>query len=149
MHVSIEKLEAHAIDQFIELIRVFDVVFDMDGFKMPPSAYLQRVLAQDTFWVFVAVVDDKVVGGLTAYVLPQYYTQRPLVYLYDLAVSHDYQRRGIGSQLVAGLNNYCRSLGIDEVFVQADGDDVEAINFYRATGGLAEQVVHFTYPLTE
>ena len=146
--VTIQKLDAHGINSFVDLLRVFEVVFEMKAYSMPPQPYLQRLLEQDSFWIFVAVINGEVVGGLTAYVLPQYYTERPLVYLYDLAVNISHQRQGVGRQLLAGLTQYSRSLGVDEVFVQADGDDAEAINFYQATGGRAESVVHFTYPCT-
>jgi hypothetical protein len=36
---------------------------------------------------------------------------------------------------------------VEEVFVQADQPDEHAIEFYHAMGGIAEQVVHFYYPL--
>ena len=147
MNVFIQKVDGRAVERFMELIRVFEVVFEMENVSLPPSSYLEEVLNQNTFWVFVALIEDKVVGGLTAYVLPQYHSKRPLVYLYDLAVSPSYQRRGIGRQLVTGLTSYCRPLGVEVVFVQADGEDAEAVEFYRSTGGLGQEVVHFTYSL--
>lgn len=147
MNVTIQKVTAQESGLFIELLRVFEAEFEMDDFRLLSPAYLQQLLQQERFWVFVAMVDEAVVGGLTAHVLPQYYTKSPQVYLYDLAVSRDYQRRGVGRQLVAEITAYCRPLGIDQVFVQADGGDQDAIDFYRATGGRAASVVHFTYPL--
>ncbi len=47
------------------------------------------------------------------------------------------------------LKQYCRSLGAEEVFVQADQEDTQAVNFYRATGGAPMQVIQFNYPLNE
>jgi ribosomal protein S18 acetylase RimI-like enzyme len=104
-------------------------------------------LESDSFIVFVALSGEKIVGGLTAYVLQQYYSLRPVAYIYDLAVSNNYQRQGIGKMLVADINDYCKSSGIEEVFVQADEIDKHALDFYHSTGGKAEKVVHFTYRL--
>lgn len=145
MNITVRKLDPQSIGQFIELLHVFEVEFEMNSFNRPSRDYLQRLLDQPDFWVFVALVGDEVVGGLTAYVLPQYYTEKPLVYLYDLAVSAQFQRRGVGRQLLADLTQQGRLAGVDEVFVQADGDDMIALDFYRGTGGNAEPVVHFTY----
>jgi ribosomal protein S18 acetylase RimI-like enzyme len=95
----------------------------------------------------VALLEEKVVGGLTAYTLQQYYSERPLVYIYDLAVLSHYQRQGIGKLLMEEITAFCKGIGMEEVFVQADQVDQHAIEFYQATGGIAEQVVHFYYPL--
>jgi ribosomal protein S18 acetylase RimI-like enzyme len=119
----------------------------MEGFKMPSEKYLQQLLGKEDFFVFVALLHEEVVGGLTAYTLAQYYSERPLVYIYDLAVKSQYQRQGIGKMLMAGITNYCKEIGVEEVFVQADQVDQHAIEFYHTTGGIAEQVVHFNYPL--
>ena len=87
------------------------------------------------------------IGGLTAYTLQQYYSTSPLVYLYDLAVASEFQRQGIGKALISSLLNYCKSMGIEEVFVQADETDSHAIDFYHSTGGIGEKCVNFSYPL--
>lgn len=147
MPVKIKQLEYYDIALFQALIRVFEDVFEMQDFQMPDEKYLQQLLHQDGFYIFVAVVDNKVVGGLTAYTLQQYYSTRPLVYIYDLAVLTLYQRQGIGKKLIASVNNYCQSIGVEEVFVQAEEVDNDALDFYHSTGATAEKVVHFYYPL--
>jgi GNAT superfamily N-acetyltransferase len=147
MSVKVRILDKKDLDKFIALIRVFEEVFEMKGFKMPGETYLQTLLAKDGFFVVVALLEEKVVGGLTAYTLQQYYSERPLVYIYDLAVLSHYQRQGIGKLLMEEITAFCKGIGMEEVFVQADQVDQHAIEFYQATGGIAEQVVHFYYPL--
>ena len=147
MSIEIKKLGNHEIDKFKELIRLFEDVFEMENFEMPDENYLEQLLEKDSFFVFVALLQDKVVGGLTSYTLQQYYSKLPLVYIYDLAVKTEFQRKGIGKMLISGLTNYCREIGIEEVFVQADEVDDFAIKFYHSTGATAEKVVHFYYPL--
>lgn len=145
MNVVIKELGAQDFPHFTALIRVFEDVFKMENFQMPDENYLQELLAKDSFFVFVALVEEKVVGGLTAYTLPQYYSQSPLVYIYDLAVQTQWQRQGIGKQLISGIIHYCKEIGAEEVFVQAEEEDVHAVEFYHSTGARAEKVVHFYY----
>ena len=147
MRVEVKKLITRDIGKFMELIRVFENVFEMKNFGMPAESYLQQLLAKDSFFVFVALSDDKVVGGLTSYTLQQYYSTSPLAYIYDLAVTREFQRQGIGKMLIAGVTNYCKEIGIEEVFVQADEGDIHAIEFYHSTGATAEKVFHFYYSL--
>jgi aminoglycoside 3-N-acetyltransferase I len=134
-------------DHFYALIRLFEEVFEMKDFVMPPVDYLKKLLDRDDFFVFVAVSDGRVVGGLTSYILRQYYSTSPLVYIYDLAVAPEYQRKGIGKMLITEIQSYCKDIGVEEVFVQADVADDYALDFYRSTGARGEDVVHFYYPL--
>lgn len=149
MNATIKKLSSSDTRLFEELIKVFEDVFEMKNFKMPHRLHLLHVLSEDGFIVFVALVEDKVVGGLTAYTMQQYYSSEPLAYIYDLAVNREVQRQGMGKLLVSSLNNYCKEKGYEEVFVQADKIDEHAIEFYRSSGGIREEVVHFNYPLTD
>lgn len=149
MDITIKKLGKHDIDKFKELIRLFEDVFEMENFSLPAEYHLQNLLEKDSFFVFVALVKNQVVGGLTSYTLQQYYSESPLVYIYDLAVKAELQRQGIGSKLISAITKYCREAGVEEVFVQADEADGYALDFYRSTGATAEQVVHFYYPLTK
>ena len=147
MDIKIEKLSRDDISKFIELIRVFEDVFEMKNFKMPEENYLRRLLERDDFFVFVALLEDKVVGGLTSYIMHQYYSDSPLVYIFDLAVKTELQRKGIGKKLIESNNNYCKNIGVEAVMVQADIADDYAIDFYRSTGAKSENVIHFEYLL--
>jgi aminoglycoside 3-N-acetyltransferase I len=148
MNITIKKLESPDLQQFVQLVRLFEDVFNMENFTIPPEEHLQSLLAQDGFYAFVALDEnDRIVAGLTAYKLVQYYSTRPLVYIFDLAVKKELQRQGIGKKLIKAINNFCREAGAEEVFVQADRVDDYALDFYRKTTAIEEDVVHFYYPL--
>jgi aminoglycoside 3-N-acetyltransferase I len=149
MKIQFQKLAKEELDKFIQLIVVFEDVFEMKDFKMPASEHLKELLQRDDFFVFVALNEKhEVVGGLTAYVLPQYYSVKTLAYIFDLAVKTDFQRRGIGKGLIDAINVYCKDAGMDEVFVQADKADGYALDFYRSTNPTREEsVIHFSYTL--
>lgn len=150
MTPEIKKLKGNDINLFVELIRLFEDVFEMKPFSLPSKDYLQDLLLKPDFFVFVALADNKVVGGLTVYTLHQYYTTRPLAYIYDLAIARQSQRQGISKKLIVAANHYCKEKGYEEVFVQADKVDDYALDFYRSTTPTAEeQTVHYFYKLDD
>lgn len=150
MNLELQILQSKNIEEFKALIMVFEDVFEMKYFKLPNKDYLQTILDKDNFFAVIAKADNIVIGGLTIYILDQYYSSKPLAYLFDLAVIKEYQRKRVGTRLIEFTNNYCRQKGFEEVFVQADKVDKYAIDFYRSTKPTEEeQVVHFYYKLTD
>lgn len=145
--MTVRVLTPVELPQFQSLLRLFERVFEMKAFVPPPDEHLRSVLADDGFIAMVAEEGGAVVGGLTAYILRQYYMTRPIAYVYDLAVETARQRQGIGRRLMAELREHCRARGCDEVFVQADNVDEHALRFYRKSGASEEAVTHFTYSL--
>jgi aminoglycoside 3-N-acetyltransferase I len=147
MNSTIKQLLPGEIGEFKALLGVFAEVFEMKGFILPDEAYLGGLLARSAFLVFVALESGVVIGGLTAHVLASYYVESSEVYVYDLAVRTEFQRRGAGRKLMQALAGYCRQHRIREYFVQADVPDEHALKFYSALGGIPEQVVHYNYPV--
>jgi ribosomal protein S18 acetylase RimI-like enzyme len=147
MEVHIKKLGPGDTDQFAALINVFEEVFGMENLLGTGPGYLESLLKKESFMVYVALFGERVIGGLTAYVLPSYYFQSSEVYIYDLAVDPVFRRKGTGRKLIEAVKADCRALGLREVVIQADGMDQHAIDFYHATGGKSADVVHFSYPL--
>ena len=148
MEAKITKLSVQDIADFEALVDVFAEVFEMKKFSKPGSDQLLGLLGKPNFLTFVAKTGDRVLGGLTAYILDQYYSKKPLAYIYDLAVLTQFQRQGIGKALIQSLTTYCREKGFEEVFVQADKIDRHALDFYRSTKpDNEEDVIHFYYSL--
>src|SRR5690606_6080430 len=144
--MKIIKLNADDLACLRDLIRLYALVFN-EKVSLPSDAYLQKLLEQPSVFFFVAQKDGRVVGGLTAHVLPSVYFSSNEVYVYDLAVETALQRQGIGAALMKELQHYCRSQGFREVFLQADTVDDYALRFYGKIGGRREDVVHYTFPL--
>ncbi len=85
-----------------------------------------------------------VVGGLAAYELKKFEQERSEIYIYDLAVSSEYRRKGIATALIERLKLIAADRGAYVIFVQADTDieDEPAIGLYTKLG-LREEVLHF------
>ncbi len=148
MAIEIKHLTKEDLSKFTSLINLFNMVFEEES-KIGSEANSLKLLNSKYFIALVALTENKVVGGLTAYELPMYYSNSSEIFLYDLAVKPEYQRMGIGKGLLQSLKEYCLKNGIKEFFVMAHEEDEHAIEFYRATGGRGERVVNFLYEASE
>lgn len=147
-NLTISKLNKEDLPTFENVVSLLAEVFERENFSMPDSKHLKKVLGKKDFMVFTAHSDTQVIGAITAYTLDQYYSKKPLAYIYDLAVHTNYQRQGVGKKLVEALNNYCKSKDYEEAYVQADKEDDHALDFYRALNASREdEVVHFSFTL--
>jgi len=111
------------------------------------EVYTQKLLENPVFVAFAAIVNNEPVGGLTGYISPMYNGEVSELYIYDIAVKPEFQRRGIGKQLILFAKDYCSKNGMSAMYVQANAEDEHALDFYRSTNANEERVVHFTYTL--
>lgn len=148
MKIEISTLDSRATTDMIHLIEVFKEVFGTEYDTPATTDHLQKLLSKDSFYAVVARERKKIVGGLIIHILDQYYSNKPVGYIYDLAVLVEYQRQGIGSRLIEFTREHCRNLDCEEIFVQVEKVDFFALDFYRSTRVSEEDaVVHFTYDL--
>jgi aminoglycoside 3-N-acetyltransferase I len=130
-----------------ELLDVFaDAFNDKENYSnnRPTKTYLENLLTKDYFITLVALNDGIVVGGLVAYELQKFEQQRSEIYIYDLAVSETYRRKGVATALINELKKHAKSRGAYVIFVQADTgvEDQPAIALYEKMG-IREEVLHF------
>jgi aminoglycoside 3-N-acetyltransferase I len=120
-------------------------VFDEEHTPLS-DPYLDRLLQKSDFWAFAATCDGGVVGGMTAHILMMTAFEGSEIFLYDIAVSPTYQRRGVGRALIDALRKEATRLGVSTMFVPADDEDTGAIEFYSALGGRPRRVTFFEFP---
>lgn len=145
---DIRLLDAGDAALMADMNVLFGEVFDDPGSYAaapPDTLYLARLLRGEAFIAIAALVGDRVVGGLAAYVLPKFEQARNEVYLYDLAVHADHRRRGIATGLIEALQREASARGAWVIYVQADHGDDPAIALYTKLG-LREDVLHFDIP---
>lgn len=112
------------------------------GAVQPADAYLERLLASDTFMALAALKGGQVVGGVAAYVLHKFEQERSEIYIYDLAVAEPHRRQGIATAMIRELQELARSRAAHVIYVQADRGDDPAIALYMKFGH-REDVLHF------
>jgi aminoglycoside 3-N-acetyltransferase I len=147
--MEIKQLTSADLSTFKSLIELFNTVFEEEQPSLASDVHLLKLLDSKNFFALAAVAEDKVLGGLTAYELPMIYSDSSEIILYDMAVSPEHQRMGIGKKLMQGLKDYCVTNEIKTFFIMAHEEDGHAIEFYHATGGKSEKVVNFLYNVDE
>ena len=147
--MEIKRLKTDEIADFKKLIEIFREVFKNSA-GIPGDQHLSKVLSNPDFMVFVVRINGEVVGGLTIYILHQYYSIKPLAYIYDVGIAPDFQGKGFGKALITEVCSLCREQGFEDVYVEAENDDMDAISFYRKTKFSNEMMaIHFTYSFTD
>jgi aminoglycoside 3-N-acetyltransferase I len=143
--MEIVRLEPDDAADFEALIGIFREVFEASR-PTPDPGYLKGLLDNPDFMVFVMKLDQRIIGGLTIYVLHQYYETQPIAFIYDVGISSSFQGKGYGRALMAHVRSHCFEHGFTELFVEAEADDTDAIEFYRKTNAASEmRVVQFSY----
>jgi aminoglycoside 3-N-acetyltransferase I len=57
-----------------------------------------------------------------------------------------YQGKGFGKALMAEVCLFCKQNNFEDAYVEAESDDIDAVNFYRRTKFTTEMnATHFTY----
>lgn len=144
--IEIRKLTHKDVSAFNTLLLLFNHAFEEDR-DLSTTEHLSALLNNRHFIVMAAFSGEEILGGLTAYELPMYYGNKTEILLYDMAVHPQYQRKGIGKQLLEFLKIYCAENKIDTFFVLAHEEDEHAVEFYHSTGGQRENVVNFIYQI--
>ncbi len=144
--VSIDRLGLgtndvrRARDTFIVVAEVFE-----EPHEELSDDYIVRLLNDPAFWVLTAHEDGEILGGLTAHTIPLTRLEERELFLFDIAVRPEHHRRGIGRQLIDALLELGSAEGIGTMFVAVDNEDIEALDFYRGTGGSPAPVTIFDY----
>jgi tRNA-Thr(GGU) m(6)t(6)A37 methyltransferase TsaA len=131
--VVIERLRVGDVQRARAAFEMMHNVFDEDGDVLTDS-YVTGLLANESFWAIGAFEAGEAIGCITGHELAMTRHERTELFIYDLAVRVDDQRRGIGRQLVNALVTSAAGRGIDVVFVPADDDDIHALDFYASLG---------------
>ena len=129
-------------------VGVFAEVFEWED-NVVDDNYLTDSLNNKNFLVFIAKIDDKIVGGMTAHILPNYERCKSSIYIYDLAVKESFQKQGIGKSLINYLLEYGKNNNIYDIFVGTEQcDNEDAIAFYRKTPfDLEMKVLQYSYDI--
>lgn len=121
------------------LVTLFGRVFEAEE-------AVPRAAAGEGTIVLGAFDQGELVGGLAAYEL-HLLSGATEIYLYDIAVDTRFQRRGIGRALMRELERHAAARGASTIFVEAEADDSDAVEFYRSLGGEELAVRHFNFPV--
>ncbi|KJH80369.1 MULTISPECIES: AAC(3)-I family aminoglycoside N-acetyltransferase [Pseudomonadaceae] len=143
--INIRRLTANDVLHMRNMLAMFGQAFeDIPTYTkdQPSTPYLAELLSGNSFVALAAFEDDRVIGGLAAYVLPKFEQPRREIYVYDLAVAQSHRRLGVATALIRTLQRVAKELGAYVIFIQADYGDEPAVALYTKLG-TREEVLHF------
>ncbi len=147
MDFEIKKLDKEEIQLAKDLFIFYQVDDEVETPVVPSDEYLYNILSRDSFHVIVALQNNIVIGGLTAYELDMYKQEVTEVFLYEIAVHPMHKRKGVGTGLIKALKKICTAKCIKEIYVGAENDNDAAIEFYKKTGGNKKVIAWFEYDI--
>ena len=112
----------------------FDSLLNLDWtFGKTGTKYYQDRISKDDGCVFVAIVDNQIVGylcgGLTK---AEDYRIMPIVAeLENTFVLDEFRSKGIGKQLYNKFIDWCKTKNVGKIRVEASAQNELAIKFYR------------------
>jgi aminoglycoside 3-N-acetyltransferase I len=145
--IQIKRIDTKDVADLKKLVGLFNSVFEIENNPVAGDRHLGNLLRNPHFIALSAKANQKIIGGLPAYELPAYTGDFSEMYIYDIAVKSNYQRKGIGKMLIEELKVYCHANSIKTVFVEAHEKDTHAVDFYHAAKATAEKVVHFNFDI--
>jgi len=143
MEFTIEKLGPGGLELAKELILFYQQDDGISYPVVPSDDYLRDLLSKEIFHILVALKDNALIGGATAYELDMYKKEVKEMFLYEIAVRPEYRGNGIGKALINGLKRICAERNIDEMYVGTTTSNRAAVKLYSSAGG--EQVPDITW----
>lgn len=89
---------------------------------------LVKMIRLNYYQFLIAEIDKKVVGYLCATII---FDNCDIL---KIIVNQDFQRRGIGKELVLALKNICKGLNVKKIQLEVSVENVKAISFYENLG---------------
>lgn len=80
------------------------------GFIFEENA--RRFLANPMNWIFACIQEKQIIGFACGYELNRLDSKGNMLYIHEIGVLPQYQKQGIGFQILTGIKNLCRLTGI-------------------------------------
>jgi len=130
MNVVIREAKAEDLPEIIKIQKIaFKVQADRyDAYDIPPMVETEADidLTSDKLVVLVAEVNGDIAGSVRVG-----YGDKDAE-IKRLSVKEEFQKRGIGSRLMAAAEGYCNSL--DRIWLFTGGQSFKTINLYKKLG---------------
>lgn len=109
-----------------------------DGIKHPGTAskiWTTKILEDENFIALAAIEKNKLIGGLTAYLLKMYKRNSTKALLYEISVKSKYKRQGIGKKMVEYFISILKDMNTENIILITSKTNNNAIRFFEATNG--------------
>ena len=103
------------------------------------SSRARQFLASPANYLIVAELATELAGFVIAYRLDRLDRDRAQLFVYEVGVLPQFQRQGIGTQLMQEIRRLVATEGLMEAFVLTDQANVAAQRLYGGTGATIEE----------
>lgn len=129
--VKIREIEKRDLENgFLESLDSLRRTSDLDAKKA--EKVFENIKSNQHHKIFVAIIDEKVVGSTTLFIEPKFIHQGGLVgHIEDVVVTKEFQGKGIGEKLIKASLDFAKNNGCYKTILDCS-DDV--IPFYEKIG---------------
>ncbi len=129
--VQIREIEKSDLEKgFLESLDSLRKASDLDSGKS--HEILDKIKSNPNHKIFVAIIDEKVVGSTTLFIEPKFIHQGGLVgHIEDVVVSKEFQGKGIGEKLIEASLEFAKNSGCYKTILDCT-DEVKP--FYEKIG---------------
>lgn len=104
-----------------------------NGFISEDNA--RQFLLNPMNWIFACIQDKKIIGFVYGYELNRLDNKGNMLYIHEVGVLPQYQRQGIGFQILTNIKNICKLIGISRFFLFTQKHNIAACALYEKAGG--------------
>ncbi|MFT4600415.1 MAG: aminoglycoside 3-N-acetyltransferase I [Arenicella sp.] len=140
----VELIKPDELEKFVQLRQIFIEVFKEDAPALNEEQFKQ-LRDNRSFIAIGATVGFELVGGLAAHIVTNYYKGGLDLFIYDIAIKPDHQKKGIGNELIKFAKQFCIDHKIKEMYVSAESVDEKALSYYRNSEGKEVESRYFVY----
>jgi len=108
-------------------------------------AYAAQLLANPLNFLVVAEHKQHPVGFVWGYLLQRLDREKHQFFVYEVDVSPDARRQGVGTSLMNFIAVYTKEHSLMEAFVLADSENVAAHGLYESTGATKAEDISFVF----
>ncbi len=129
--VKIREIEKNDLEKgFLRSLDSLRKASDLDTGRA--KEIFENIKSNPNHKIFVAIVDEKVVGSTTLFIEPKFIHQGGLVgHIEDVVVSKEFQGKGIGEKLIKASLDFAKNNGCYKTILDCS-EDVES--FYEKIG---------------
>jgi len=125
-------------DDLIDILNLYKQP-DMDDGKVlsqeQAEKIFDRILSYPNYKVFVAIIDEKIIGTFALAVMDNLaHMGAPSGLIEDVVVKTEYQGKGIGKQMMRFAIEYCMKYGCYKVALSSNLKREKAHRFYESLG---------------
>lgn len=131
MKIKIRAAETADISDMVSLLQMlFSIEADFNFSASNASQGLKGIINDENRCALVACSNDKVIGMCTAQWVYSTATGGKSAWVEDVVIHPDFQKKGIGTNMMKKLQKWCVKNGCNRIQLVYDLDNHSAIDFY-------------------